>query len=164
MGADEDDDHAIAVLQAFVRRRRARQAFGAAVADAKRAFLDDAAVQAGATRGKFYSTAAMVMRLRIRNDPLVVAALDLAWGFVRAAAHAENSNQQRRGMTWRGLPLTDAGLTAGLGPAAYRCMIRKLYLVIKEMSGDTSISPEECQKGHMGANGRTEREPRNRKS
>ena len=118
---------AMGIIQKVVNARRARKALLAAVDRARETFMDKEAIKAGAENGRFYSTIALIVRDGLRSNELVVAALGVAWRCVLAAAEAEQIGQR-----------------GSLAHESYAKMIRKLYLYVHEVTGDTAIDPQDC--------------------
>ena len=149
LGDRAEYERAVNIMQRVVRARRARRMWAAVVDRARAFFLNPQAIAAGAKSGKYYSDVALVVREGLRSDPKVVAALEEAWRCVRAAARNTPHGEHLSGTTWLDLPIADCCGGAhvarrSLGPAQYRTMLRKMYLVVKEMSGDVDIDPIDC--------------------
>ena len=140
-----DERWAFELLERVVKRRKAGQAFVKVVNDARDMFLDEKAVKAGAEHGRYYSKFALMLRASLRNDVRVISTIHLAWTALLRAWR--NTSEFSAGTTWLGLGLSDdpsISKRGGFGAAAYRTMIRKLYLVLKLEAGDTHIDPQEC--------------------
>lgn len=140
-------ERAVQTVQRVVRLHQARRMWTAVVERAKSKFLDEQAIEAGARNGKFYSNAALIVREGLRSEAAISEALTEAWRCMCTAAHNTPHGEPGypRGTTWLGLPMADRRRKRGsLGPAAYRTMLRKMYLVVKNMNGDVQIDPHDC--------------------
>ena len=138
-------------LKRMLAHRQGRNAFTEVVLQARKNFLDDDAIRAGAEDGRFYTTCALVAREANTRSPEVVQALRAAW----VACHEARRHAAYRssGCTWAALVdrpstasprLTAAVMT--LGPASFRTMIRKLYLSMKQGARDYAIDSIDCMR------------------
>ena len=149
--ADEEVDEvartrwAMDVIQQCIKNRHARQSFAAVVRKAQEMFMTPEAMDAGASGGIYYTKAALMVRVTLRNDPVVESALAYAW---QRVVHAE---MNIRYASREHLIAFRAGGRMGSGQlvlsrAAYATMIRKLYLLLKDDDRDAKINPAECLK------------------
>ena len=138
-----------AVISNVMRKQHARESFASIVQQAKEMFMTEAAVEAGAENGRYYSNAALMVRAGLRHEPEVAEALAYAWEKLTLAE--SNISRDFRAAP---APVAVAGLMSLEGNAqapvqslsreAYGTMIRKLYLLLHQQEADPKIDAVEC--------------------
>lgn len=135
--ADAETQRAIRILQHAIKQRKIRMQFAAIVDRAKAALVDIDAIEAGAQENKFYSVFALVAREQLKSNNDIQNALNTAWRrVISASKHFPGNVVEKRGRGDRTIKVLCLG--------AYRVMLRKLYLAIKEDSHDAAVSPDDC--------------------
>ena len=120
MSEAEEERWAIETLSKCIQRRKAAQAFVAAVEQAKKMFLDPDALAAGASDNPLYSAAAMHIRGSLLHSEEVKAALTESWESLVPDDVAEMSREE------------------------YFTMMRKLYLFGAIEARDADLDPDDA--------------------
>lgn len=138
------------IVRKFAKARKVRKAFSDIIDKAREQFLDKKAIEAGAQDGEFYTDLALATRMGLRNDAEVIAALEVAWRVITACQRNTKLDHDLPGF---GQSSSTGTLVAEdcLQRATYFLMMRKLYLIVKEMhvedppmADDVRIDPRDC--------------------